>query len=62
MDKLGGKNVTYLTDVESINTKFSELNLESIINLFRKVAFGLVFLKFYFINNLMTEYIFEITA
>jgi len=42
MDNAGGKSVVYLIDTKLLDSKPGDKGLDSIINLFQKVAAGLV--------------------
>ena len=42
MDNAGGKSVAYLIDTKLLGGKHADLDLDSMINLFQRVAAGLV--------------------
>jgi hypothetical protein len=43
MDKSGGQSVAYLIDPNLMSNKIADLSIDSITNLFKRVAAGLVF-------------------
>ena len=51
MDNAGGKSVAYLIVSKLLDGKHADLDLDSIINLFQRVAEGLVYMFFCFFFN-----------
>ena len=48
MDNAGGKSVAYLIVSKLLDGKHADLDLDSMINLFQRVAAGLVYMFFCF--------------
>lgn len=60
MDKSGGQSVAYLIDPNLMSNKIADLSIDSITNLFKRVAAGLVFytskLGIKFVTNSFLRY------